>query len=1026
MAVFTKAQQVNSVFFNWNNGNSNYPGYMLAENIAQENNGILWLGGREGLLRFDGRHFQPFTYSVNDSNSLPGNYIAAQYISGNTLYGGCFGSGFFTMDLKSLNVKRIALFGPEFKNKLSVTSIVPKGADSLWLAVSDKQLICVDRINFKQRENFFLSPLPGHQKNNEIILDIIPSRFKKNKIWLLCSKAILLADIVTGKYQSFTFSIDNGTTKKIGLQKPTQIIEETDSTAVVSFFENGLIKWNFKINSWQHFTYNVNAPRIQNNSINDIIEKSPRAYFVSGSDSGLYIFNSATEKFTREYNPYRIAPTVFKNPTRQLFKDKHGGIWITMIGGISYWHPQYQGVLAFSMPPNVQPTVASSVQNIGDDILITRRDKQIPLILFSKKQQQWKIPEKNVLVNDYIRQKSVWENNYLYKSVSDKWFTYDIEAHQLKTWLPPFFLRSMQAVQSVTENSQYFVYNLADTIIIYNKQTGRSDMHGYADKPDSLHSKRCFTSLFDRYNNLWIATSTGLSVYSIYEKKFKEISFRTDKSLEGLETVTDIKLSANGLIYVGTQQSGIFVFNCKTKNIQAHYNKDNLLAENFVHNLLFDSSENNLVVSTLSGITVINLKNRIAHRWDKYNSGLQIEDGFFGMSLSDNNELYTGDSVLYQFSIYGFIKKDIQPFVSGYMANKKYFNGTSSIQLNAETNYIELFLSTGFFADNAHSKFQYRFHQQEEWNSADNGKIIIPDLNNGKTTLQIRAILQGVIQGEGEKTITIKRQLFYYQTLLFKGALAALLLGILLLSFKKRINRVRKQEQEKALLQHKIDQLETASLRSQMNPHFIFNTLSSLRYLVLMGDNKNASNYILKLSKLLRMIITHSREHEIPLQDELDFLCLYLEIESLRFDNGFSFTIKVDAAADIFDLRIPPMLLQPFVENAIKHGLANSMAAEKWVNIAVSKLKEGGYLFAIIDNGIGRENAAALHKQSDHQSLGTEITNERITLFNRTSHAKIYYTIEDYSKDEENSGTAVKIFYEPVTNDESSSHRLNK
>ena len=114
---FAVAQQMNTIFFKWNNENSNYPGYFLADNISQEKNGIIWLGGREGLLRFDGKHFQPFTSLPFDSTTLPGNYIAAQHIDGNYLYGGTFGTGFFAMDLTSLKVKKISLLGPQVGDK---------------------------------------------------------------------------------------------------------------------------------------------------------------------------------------------------------------------------------------------------------------------------------------------------------------------------------------------------------------------------------------------------------------------------------------------------------------------------------------------------------------------------------------------------------------------------------------------------------------------------------------------------------------------------------------------------------------------------------------------------------------------------------------------------------------------------------------------------------------------------------------------------------------------------------------------
>ncbi len=1013
--ALANAQQVNSVFFNWNNSNSNYPAYMLAENFSQESNGILWLGGREGLWRFDGKHFQPFIYSESDSNSIPGNNIAAQYISGNTLYGGCFGNGFFTMDLKTLQVNRILLSGSDKHKKLSVTAIAAKGEDSLWLAVSDRKLICINKNNFQERKNFALIPMAGEDINKEMVLDIIPSRFNKNKLWLLCNKTLLLVDEITGRYQSFSFSVENDLGQLVRLEQPTDIVEENDSTAIISFFKSGILKWNFKKNKYNRFTYTVNAPRIQNNSINGIIEKGPREYFVSGSDSGLYTFNSISEKFTREYNSYRAAPPVFKNPTRQLFKDIYGGIWISMIGGISYWHPKYQNVLAYSMPSYIQPTVASSIQLFENNILVTRRDRQHPLILFHQQTQSWSFPQKNNLSNDYIRIKTNWRKGYLYKSVADNWYSYDVATRQLKPWLPGIPTINLKQLQTANENERYQVYLLKDSLVVLNKKSGKLFYHGFSEKPDSLQSKRLYFSLIDDEDRVWIATSTGLTVYNLVSQKFKELSFKTDKKLKGLETVIDIQLSKKAELYAATQENGIFVFDTKTGHLLEQFNKENGLTENYVHNILLDDSGKKLIAATLSGLTVIDLNNKTTRRWDKYNSGLQIEDGFFGICSSSKNELYAGDSVLYKINISADTQRTILPFVSGYLANKKYYTGSNLIKLDKETAYVELFLSIGYFADNAHLHLQYCLQNNKEWNTVENGKIIIPDLKNGNTNIRLRAILNGVVNAYGENNITIKRGLFYYQTIWFKATLAALLMVILFITLKTRINQVRKQEQEKASLQHKIDQMETISLRSQMNPHFIFNTLSSLRYLILLSDTKKASSFILKLSKLLRMIMIHSREQNIPLQEELDFLRLYLEIEALRFDNKFSFSIKIDETADIFDIRIPPLLLQPFVENAIKHGLVNSLLPKKWIEISMSKINDNDYVFTITDNGIGRHNAALLNKNREHQSLGTIITDERISLFNKLSTPNIHYTIENYCNDALNSGTVVKIYYETIS-----------
>lgn len=1009
---FAAGQQVSNVFFNWNAANSNYPGYMLAETISQEKNGIIWLGGRDGLLRFDGKHFQPFTSQVFDSSTIPGNYIASTHIDGRYMYGGTFSTGFFLMDLATLKVKRISLLGPTTGNKFTVSAIIPHQKDSLWIACSKKQLICVDKNNFKQRPGFKLRSLPGSEVDSGTIFTIQPAQHDPSKLWLITNQSILLASGSTGEYRTFRFSVKKENGQLTDLEKPTSIVEESDSTALVSFFKGGLIKWNFKNNTYRYFQYPLSTPGVTNIAINKIAARADNEYFISTSNSGLYVFNSLNNTFSKNNVKNNSLPDPFSEPTRELFKDKNGGIWISMIGGIAYWHPAYQGVQSFFDNTAARNTVASSVQYYDHNIVITRRDPKVPLAIFDAQSKKWIPAPAGSLKDYYVRRILPYNGGNIYNTMNGQWAIYNKLTMQLQPFqLPTPFLDVQKNINGMDENEQYIVCSAIGGLYIFNKANKTLQFYTGSEKPDSLHTKNTVQVKIDGQQQVWLASVFGLSVYSFQTKKFRELSFRTNKEWQGLRVISDLQLGSNGLIYVATQDDGIYVFDTRTKKLETHYNKEYLLNENFVNSIVLDSSQNYLWASTLSGVNVIDLRHQRSKRWDKHNSGLGLSDGFFGMTVLNNNEVYCSDSVLYHFKMGSFDKINIKPFISGYIADKKYFNGDDLIHIDKDINYIELFISTGFPADPAHAKIQYRLDKNGAWNDADNGKIIIPSLKNGETEIQLKSLLQGVLDGSGENIITIKRGLYFYQTAWFKALALLLLAGAVYFIFKTRIQQVRKQEQEKSLLHNKINELEIASLRSQMNPHFIFNTLSSLRYLVLMGENKKASSFILKLSRLLRGILAHSGEATIALTDELGALQLYLEIEALRFDNDFSYSIHTDEEIDVFDIKIPPMLLQPFVENAIKHGLVNSGLEDKWVTIEVKKGLENEVKFIITDNGIGRENAQRLHANSKHHSFGTHITNQRVELFNKTSGASISCKIFDYSSDKNNPGTVVEMLY---------------
>lgn len=242
-------------------------------------------------------------------------------------------------------------------------------------------------------------------------------------------------------------------------------------------------------------------------------------------------------------------------------------------------------------------------------------------------------------------------------------------------------------------------------------------------------------------------------------------------------------------------------------------------------------------------------------------------------------------------------------------------------------------------------------------------------------------------------------------------------LGILLEIIVFTLAIARKIEEERNIktdLEQKTMQVEMMALRSQMNPHFLFNSLNSIRYMVMINDNGNASDYLSKFSKLLRMILNHSEKNVIRLSEELVALRLYLDIEKRRFGDNFSYAIMIDEQIEVEALQIPPMLLQPFVENAIWHGLMPSTRVDKRIEVFIKKINDSMVEFLIKDNGVGRIKANELKEKSmkQYQSKGTDITNQRVELFNRNYLNKINITINDLYEHHIPVGTMVRVLYE--------------
>lgn len=273
----------------------------------------------------------------------------------------------------------------------------------------------------------------------------------------------------------------------------------------------------------------------------------------------------------------------------------------------------------------------------------------------------------------------------------------------------------------------------------------------------------------------------------------------------------------------------------------------------------------------------------------------------------------------------------------------------------------------------------------------------------------------------------LKQEAFVKKSLI-TGLILMLLMGIFIFRIQslKRKNALEKQqlenEKKQAELQQRATELEMQALRAQMNPHFIFNCLSSINKFILKNDSDAASDYLTRFSRLIRLSLTNSQLSLIPLSDELEMLRLYLDMERLRFSETFSYNIIYENTIEPETIYMPPMLLQPFCENAIWHGLMHKEGQGK-LDIMMSILN-GELQCIIADNGIGRAKAAELKSKTGarQKSFGLKITTERLALFNNEKAVHSFYNTEDMLNEKGNiAGTKVILnikfmnnVYQPV------------
>ncbi|MGZ5218962.1 MAG: tetratricopeptide repeat-containing sensor histidine kinase [Chitinophagaceae bacterium] len=298
-------------------------------------------------------------------------------------------------------------------------------------------------------------------------------------------------------------------------------------------------------------------------------------------------------------------------------------------------------------------------------------------------------------------------------------------------------------------------------------------------------------------------------------------------------------------------------------------------------------------------------------------------------------------------------------------------------------------------------KYQSQFMKLKDSIAGEKTKAQLNDLEISYKTLQKEQEIALLKKDNDIKNLQLKssRQSLYSYIAGFTGLL--LVSGIIF------YNRSRRNKIETEKLKA---ELQTQVLRSQMNPHFIFNCLNSIENFIMMNDKRQASDYLNKFSRLIRSILDSSRNEVVPLAKDMEALNLYVELEQLRFNNKFNFKTFIDPALAGGDYRVPALLVQPYVENAIVHGLAHS--EENDLNLTVTaSLEDDKIKYRIQDNGVGRNKAGEYnaHNKPNHKSVGLKITEQRINIFNGKEAEDSVSITDLYDDDKNPDGTKVEI-----------------
>ena len=312
-------------------------------------------------------------------------------------------------------------------------------------------------------------------------------------------------------------------------------------------------------------------------------------------------------------------------------------------------------------------------------------------------------------------------------------------------------------------------------------------------------------------------------------------------------------------------------------------------------------------------------------------------------------------------------------------------------------------------------KIQYAFRLSEidnEWRITDHKsrEIIYSNLPPGKYVFELKAqVLGGKWEQDPLKLFIIITPPFW-QTWWFRIMSGMILLGVVFFGVRRRIENVRRKEQQKALHEKELLELEAKALRAQMNPHFIFNCLNSIKALIQNDNKQKATDYLTTFSKLIRTLFQNSDKRQISLYDEVETCRLYTQLEAMRLEGKLNHNFNIDSNIDLKSVMVPALIIQPFIENAIWHGIVPKDKGT--INVSIMQ-NDDAILCEIDDDGIGRE-LSMLNKPVTpviHESKGVHLSYARIDLEKKLNESQASIKIMDKYENGKPNGTRVVLTF---------------
>ena len=523
---------------------------------------------------------------------------------------------------------------------------------------------------------------------------------------------------------------------------------------------------------------------------------------------------------------------------------------------------------------------------------------------------------------------------------------------------------------------------------------------------DTLLRERC-TAIYFRADTAYIGTLNGL--YLVKKDGSTVYAGKTTPFLQN--RISSITASEDGTLWIGSYNAGLIGY--RNGRVLVTITSGQGLTSDICRTLYI--RDNMLWAGTDKGLNRIDL-GKSGYPVTRYTANDGLGADLINTVFADSPTTYVGTAA--GLSMFNEAKTKVSDSCRLYLlavmnSGKDRIKDTSHLLLPYSDKQVRFEFAAISYKSAGNISYQYRLKGLDEsWRTTGENFLEYLTLPSGNYTLELKASNKFGVYSRPISlhfvVITPFWQSTWFYALVIIASLSAIWLFVSL-----RIRNIRRRQQEKERLSKRMIELEHIALQSQMNPHFIFNCLNSIQQYIFDQDIYHANKFITGFADLIRATLHHSAQSSISLEDEINYLSAYLSLEKLRFKEKMNYSIEIDPAINGKTISIPPMLIQPYVENSIRHGLRHQTDGKGHIKIQIRSAADE--LSVIIDdNGIGREKARQ-YKTSEHieyQSRGMSLTADRVRLINAIHGDSIRIEITDLKDDEGRAlGTRVAIHF---------------